>query len=183
MYRFPNPYIVAPRYNLPHPKTFPKLPHIATMPIKVLVHQSDTVRKCQNSRLKLAIKTIAEDYGWTKGVISLALVSDPEIHEVNRNHLQHDYPTDVISFDLTESDDLLEGEVIASVETADRESVEHHWDGNAELLLYVIHGTLHIIGLRDKKPNEIRAMREAERYYLELFGESPTPNRKRSKRS
>lgn len=153
------------------------------MPVQVLVHQSESVRKCQTNRLKLAIKAIADDYGWSKGTISLALVSDPEIHEVNRNHLQHDYPTDVISFDLTEGDELLEGEVIASVDTADREAVDHGWDGNAELLLYVIHGTLHIIGLRDKKPSDIKAMREAERYYLEMFDETPTETPKKTKAS
>ena len=97
------------------------------------------------------------------------MMNDAEIREVNNKHLSHDYETDVISFDLTSSDDFLEGEIIASVETADREASENGWEGDDELLLYIIHGMLHIVGLRDKKPKETKVMREAEQYYLGKF--------------
>ncbi len=119
--------------------------------------------------MKRAIRTIAADYGWADGDISIALLSDEEIREVNKNHLSHDYATDVISFDLSNSDDFLEAEIIASVETADREAIEQEWQGDDELLLYIIHGMLHIIGLGDKKTKETKIMREAEQYYLEQF--------------
>jgi probable rRNA maturation factor len=140
------------------------------MTIQVLFHQSDKVRNCSALRMKKAIRLIAEDYGWQHGEISIALLSDEEIRELNAKHLQHDYATDVISFDLTSDDMTLEGEIIASVETADREANERGWDGDDELLLYVIHGMLHVIGLGDKKPKETAIMREAERYYLNAFG-------------
>lgn len=139
------------------------------MPIQVLFHQSDTVRICDTKRMKKAIRTIAEDYGWEDGDISVALMSDVEIQEINSKHLSHDYATDVISFDLSNSEDFLEGEIIASVETADREAAEHSWQGDDELLLYVIHGMLHIIGLGDKSAKETKAMRDAEQHYLGLF--------------
>jgi len=119
--------------------------------------------------MERAIETIASDYDWSNGEISVALVSDAEIHVINRQHLQHDYPTDVISFDLTETNDELEGEIIASVETADREAPHHAWHGDDELLLYVIHGMLHVIGLLDKKEEDIQKMRSAERHYLSMF--------------
>jgi len=119
--------------------------------------------------MKKAIRTVAEDYGWKDCDISVALMSDSEICEINSKHLSHDYATDVISFDLSNSDDFLEGEIIASVETADREASDHGWHGDDELLLYVIHGMLHIIGLKDKSPKETKAMRKAEEYYLGLF--------------
>ena len=119
--------------------------------------------------MKRSIQSIAADYGWANGDISVALMSDHEIREVNKNHLSHDYPTDVISFDLSRNNDFLEGEIIASVETADREAKEHGWQGDDELLLYVIHGMLHIIGLGDKKTKETKVMRDAERHYLKQF--------------
>lgn len=119
--------------------------------------------------MKKAIRSIAADYGWTHGDISIALMSDLEIRGLNYKHLSHDYATDVISFDLTSADDFLEGEIIASIETADREAKEHGWQGDDELLLYVIHGMLHIIGLRDKKTKETQVMRDAERHYLQQF--------------
>jgi probable rRNA maturation factor len=140
------------------------------MPLQILFHQSDSVRNCKTLRMKKAINAIATDYGWTDGEISVAIVNDQEIRQVNSQHLAHDYATDVISFDLTEGDELLEGEIIASVETADRVAIEHDWSGDDELLLYVIHGMLHIIGLRDKSPKDVRAMRDAEAYYLASFG-------------
>lgn len=119
--------------------------------------------------MKKAIRAIAIDYGWSDGDISIALMNDPEIREINNKHLSHDFETDVISFDLTSSDDFLEGEIIASVETADREASDNGWQGDDELLLYVIHGMLHIVGLGDKKPKEVKAMREAEQHYLAQF--------------
>ncbi len=139
------------------------------MPIQILFHHSDSVRICSVVRMKKAIQTIAVDYGWADGDISVALMNDEEIREVNNRHLSHDYATDVISFDLTSADDFLEGEIIASVETADREAPEQGWKGDDELLLYVIHGMLHIIGLGDKKAAETKLMREAEQYYLGQF--------------
>jgi len=139
------------------------------MSIRILFHHSDDVRACETTRMEQVIETIASDYDWANGEISVALVSDAEIHLINRQHLQHDYPTDVISFDFTETDDELEGEIIASVETADREAPHHAWQGDDELLLYVIHGMLHVIGLLDKKEEDLREMRAAEKHYLSMF--------------
>ncbi len=124
--------------------------------------------------MKKVIRTIATDYGWEHGDISIALMSDSEIRELNSKHLSHDHATDVISFDLTSRDDFLEGEIIASVETADREAIEHGWQGDDELLLYIIHGMLHMVGLRDKKPKETKVMREAEEHYLGQFNLTST---------
>ena len=143
------------------------------MPIQVLFHHSETVRNCDVQRLKKAIRSIALDYGWTDGDISIALMDDAEIREVNNKHLSHDYETDVISFDLTRSDEFLEAEIIASVETADREACEHGWLGDDELLLYIIHGMLHVVGLRDKKKKETKEMRQAEQHYLAEFNLTP----------
>lgn len=139
------------------------------MPIQILFHHSETVRNCDVRRMKKAISSIAADYGWTHGDISVAMMNDMEIRGLNKKHLSHDYATDVISFDLSSGDDFLEGEIIASIETADREANEHGWQGDDELLLYVIHGMLHIIGLRDKKTKETQVMRDAERHYLQQF--------------
>ena len=123
--------------------------------------------------MKKAIRSIAEDYGWADGDISIALMCDPEMREINSKHLSHDFPTDVISFDLSRTDDFLEGEIVASVETADREADSHGWQGDDELLLYIIHGMLHIIGLGDKTSKETKVMRQAEQHYLGQFNLVP----------
>jgi probable rRNA maturation factor len=143
------------------------------MAISIQIHRGPSMGRIPRSLLTLAVEMIAEDYGWEDGQISLAMVDDREIHRVNRQFLNHDYPTDVISFDTTESEEFLEGEIVVSIDTARRVAEEHGWNPNHELLLYIVHGMLHIIGLRDKSPKDIRAMREAERFYMEkLVGDS-----------
>lgn len=136
------------------------------MTIQIAISLHETCRPVPERPIQRVLRKIASDYGWEQGELSIAIVDDRAIRVVNRDHLQHDYATDVISFDLTESDEFLEGEIIVSITTADRESVHHGWPGDSELILYLIHGMLHIIGLGDKSSADRQAMREAERYYL-----------------
>jgi probable rRNA maturation factor len=125
--------------------------------------------KLPKTWIEKTVQLIASDYGWTHGEISIAIVDDPQIHQVNLQYLRHDYPTDVISFDTTESDDFLEGEVIASAQTAKRIADENHWQASHELLLYIIHGMLHVIGLDDTTAAKAKQMRANERHYLQAI--------------
>lgn len=113
-------------------------------------------------RFRAAAKWIAQQYQLTHMEVSLAVVDDKTIHELNREHLDHDWPTDVISF-LFESDgSYVDGEVIASADTARRLSEVAGWPPTDELLLYVVHGLLHLAGLDDVQPDDRRVMRQAE---------------------
>ena len=118
------------------------------------------------------ISRILGDAGFRHGSVSVAIVDDPAIHQLNRQYLQHDYATDVLSFVLEsdESRSWLEGEVIASFETARRTAAEYGWQAASELLLYLIHGTLHLTGMDDAEDRQRQQMREAERRYLSLAG-------------
>ena len=120
-------------------------------------------------KLPKTVESIASDYGWQDGQISIAIVNDEQIHQVNRQYLKHDYPTDVISFDTTESDHFLEGEVIASADTAFEVASKNHWPASHELLLYIIHGMLHVIGLDDTTQAKSKQMRSEERYYIQAI--------------
>jgi probable rRNA maturation factor len=102
--------------------------------------------------------------------VSVAVVDDPAIHELNVRYLDHDWPTDVLSFVLEESDGHLEGEVILSAETAAAAAQEVGWPLAAELLLYAVHGMLHLVGYRDNAPADAQAMRAAEANILAQFG-------------
>ena len=92
------------------------------------------------------------------------------MHDLNRRFLQHDYPTDVLSFALEQEGDLLDGELIVSHEYAAREAARYAWPPDDELLLYAIHGALHLVGYDDLNPAAKREMRAAEAKYLALFG-------------
>lgn len=124
-------------------------------------------------RLRAAIGSILADAGIKDATISVALVDDPTIHELNRRYLDHDYPTDVLSFVLEEGPGTVEGEVIVSGDTAARSAPGYGWQAEDELLLYVIHGTLHLVGYDDKSPADAARMRQAESRYLAQFGLAP----------
>jgi probable rRNA maturation factor len=123
--------------------------------------------------------------GVTGGEVTLVLVDDAEIHRINREYLQHDWPTDVISFSYVEDEPQggrvwprgtgrqLDGELVISVETAVRNAAQHDWSLHAELLLYCVHGLLHLCGYDDLTDDERPLMRHRERELLDLFGLSP----------
>jgi probable rRNA maturation factor len=121
-------------------------------------------------RLRMAVQRILADHGPPAARISIAVVDDATMHALNRRHLQHDYPTDVLSFVLEEADDLLEGEIIVSSDTAVAQAARFGLEPDDELLLYVIHGMLHLVGFDDQSPEKRREMRCAERRYLKELG-------------
>ena len=122
-----------------------------------------------SDRLVEAARQIALDHEYDSGELSLVVVLDPEIQRLNRTHLEHDWPTDVISF-VFESETRLEGEVIVSLETASRVAAERQVAVEDELLLYIIHGMLHLVGYDDLDAESAKEMREQEQHYLLQFG-------------
>jgi len=122
------------------------------------------------ARLREVAAAILRDAGYTAGSLSIAIVDDPTIHELNRKFLDHDYPTDVLSFVLEQEPGRLEGEVIVSADTAQRTAEKLSWTAGDELLLYVVHGTLHLVGHDDLSDEPRAAMRKAERAYLARLG-------------
>ncbi|MCB9897616.1 MAG: rRNA maturation RNase YbeY [Planctomycetes bacterium] len=92
--------------------------------------------------------------------ISVAIVDDATIRELNREWLGHDWATDAIAFDYGDdpSPDDVRGEVVVSAETAAREAAARGLDARGELLLYVAHGVLHLLGWDDDTPARRRAM-------------------------
>jgi probable rRNA maturation factor len=116
--------------------------------------------------LRRAVRAILADEGVAEAEISLAIVDDRAIHELHRQFLGQDEPTDVLSFVLERSEGRLEGEVIASADTAQSAAARYGNSPADELLLYVIHGTLHLVGYRDDDRRARAAMRARERRYL-----------------
>jgi probable rRNA maturation factor len=128
-----------------------------------------------HSRLRQAAQQILHDADIQAGEISIAIVDDARMHALNRQYLQHDYPTDVLSFvlDHDAKSGSLDGQIIVSRDYAARESPRYGWTTDDELLLYVIHGCLHLVGYDDTTEVAKQAMREAEARYLQAFGLTP----------
>jgi probable rRNA maturation factor len=131
----------------------------------------------QAERLRAAVEGILRDARVTEGSLSIAIVDDATIHELNRKYLDHDYPTDVLSFLLEREGNRLEGEVVVSFETAATCAARYDWTADDELLLYLIHGTLHLVGYDDDTPDARTAMRAAESRYLAAAGVQAPPER------
>ena len=142
------------------------------MAIRIAINADDQLHAINKPRLKKAVRAILQDGGILSADISIGIVTDERMHELNRQYLNHDYPTDVLSFVLThdKKHKSLEGEIIASSDYATREALRYGWTGNDELLLYIIHGCLHLVGYDDTTARAKKEMTEAETRYLKQFG-------------
>lgn len=116
------------------------------------------------SRLESHARYVLENERIRRASVSLALVDDATIHALNRRFLGHDWPTDVLSFPLGEDDAELTGEIVISVERAVAEAGTRGLEPTAEVLLYLTHGLLHLVGYDDRTPRQAARMhrREAE---------------------
>jgi probable rRNA maturation factor len=126
------------------------------------------------------LRRVMKEEGRTAKSLSIVLTDNRHIRDLNREYLGHDNPTDVISFpleDLEEPAGLplsaaggINGEIIASAELAHHQAMATRGDPQAELLLYLVHGLLHLIGYDDLKPQDAKRMHEREDELLEKFG-------------
>ena len=126
-------------------------------------------RRLDGRRLKPRIRNIAAAAG-LKGALSLVLVDDREMHDLNRRFLDHDDTTDVLAFPYDEETDGLCGEVVVCVETALREAAERERSFESEFLLYVAHGILHLTGMEDHTRSGRKKMQAAADAILEQPG-------------
>ena len=122
-------------------------------------------------RVRAAVFAAFPAEAYESASISVAVVDDPTIHRLNREFLAHDYPTDVLSFALVDEPPVrFEGEIVVSVDTAAAGAVEAGWSAADELLLYVIHGALHLAGHDDHDPAAAGQMLIAEAAALQSLG-------------
>ena len=122
-------------------------------------------------KLRDTARTVLEGEGVKKAKINVVLLTDSHIHDINRRFLQHDEPTDVITFPLSNPGAAtLEAEILISTDTAHAAAAERGHDMESEILLYLVHGLLHLCGHDDHAPKDRKRMRERERHYLKAMG-------------
>jgi probable rRNA maturation factor len=121
-------------------------------------------------RMREVVRTVLEGESITKSEVSLAFVDNETIHALNKRYLDHDEPTDVLSFPLGEGKGGLSGELVIGAEVARDQAKHHGHDVQAELALYVVHGLLHLCGYDDRDPPDAALMRARERHYLGILG-------------
>ena len=121
------------------------------------------------------IKAVAASYGKKVGDIAYIFCDDEKILEVNKQYLQHDYYTDIITFDYC--DDLAEmgikntisGDLFISLDTVRTNAEQQGTTYDEELHRVIIHGILHLVGINDKGPGEREIMEAAENKALAML--------------
>jgi probable rRNA maturation factor len=156
-------------------------PHLANQPdtlddaerseIVVEIGNTQNFLKIDREQLIRLVRRVLLDEGVRSAAVSLVFVDDQTIRQINRDHLHHDWPTDVISFPLSQPGEFeLAGELVVSGEMAKATAQSLGATPADELALYVVHGLLHLCGYNDDSDEEIRRMRQRESQALKRVG-------------
>ena len=120
-------------------------------------------------RKKQLIRHIAESYGFRLGELNYIFMSDDALLEVNIEYLNHNTYTDIITFDNSEKEEMIEGDIFISVDRVKENAEKFKTSFENELVRVISHGVLHLSGYKDEKPEETKKMREAEEKALEYY--------------
>lgn len=127
--------------------------------IRVFNHQRD--RRIVGTRLRQLVQAVLDEAG-QGGELAVHLVSARRSAEFNQRYLNHDGPTDIITFDHGSTRSQLQGELFICVAEAVRQAVEFGTTWEEEIRRYVIHGLLHLRGFDDRTPEDRRRMKREE---------------------
>lgn len=118
--------------------------------------------------LKLILERALAAEAADEYAITVVLTDRETIHRMNRDYLGHDYPTDVLSFDLTDADSeaALEGEVYVDMDMARERYAEFGSSFQEEVFRYAVHGLLHVLGYDDATDEQRKRMHDLETRYL-----------------
>ncbi|MDR0724468.1 MAG: rRNA maturation RNase YbeY [Prevotellaceae bacterium] len=117
---------------------------------------------------KKQIKTLLEMESKETGDLCFIFCTDDFLLDINKKYLEHDYYTDVITFDYT-VDNTVSGDIFISVERVEENAREFGVSFNHELCRVMYHGVLHLCGYKDESEDEERTMREKEDFYLKTL--------------
>jgi probable rRNA maturation factor len=123
----------------------------------------------ERNRLKDFIRSLFKKEAKVLGELSYIFCTDEYLLEMNRQFLNHDTYTDIITFPLSGKGEPISSEIYISIDRVKQNAEEYQVSTYHELLRVVFHGALHLCGYKDKSTKDIKLMREKEDYYLSLF--------------
>ena len=115
------------------------------------------------------IEKVVQNKGANLLELNYVFCSDDYLKNVNIEYLDHHYYTDIITFDNSETEEEIEGDIFISIDRVKENSQEYHKSFEEELHRVIIHGVLHLIGYRDKSEMEAKEMRQQEETSLSLL--------------
>lgn len=131
--------------------------------------QNITLPLRERNRLKPFLSNLAKQEGKRLDSLNYIFCTDKALLAINKEYLNHDFYTDIITFDLSETPGQLSGEIYISIDRVRDNAKTQGTTIKEELHRVIFHGLLHLCGYKDKKPGEIRVMREKEEYYLRRY--------------
>lgn len=121
------------------------------------------------NRLKQFLPTLFKEYGKPAESLTFIFCTDDYLLKVNREFLQHDYYTDIITFNLAEARQPTQGEIYISIDRVADNARQHQSSFQKELHRVIFHGALHLCGFKDKTPTDQKRMRAGEDFWLEKY--------------
>lgn len=121
------------------------------------------------TRLKQFLGSLFKKEGKALGELQYIFCSDDYLLEINRQYLNHDFYTDIITFDLSEKSHPINAEIYISVDRVRENAKEYDSSLKKELHRVIFHGALHLCGYKDKTPQQKKLMRQKEDKYLGLW--------------
>lgn len=131
--------------------------------------KSRFVSGTQRKSIRQMLETIAKNHGYIIQNVCYIFMSDDELLEINQSHLQHDDYTDIITFDLSDTEASIDGEIYISVERIKENAKKFQCSEEDELIRVLSHGVLHLMGYKDKSEKDSQKMRDAENYSIEIY--------------
>ena len=136
----------------------------------VYFHKEDTNYRVQGIRvIKSVLSQLIDNQGYTINCVNIIICSDPYLLNINRTYLDHDYYTDIITFDNSEKQGYIDADLFISIDTVKSNAKLFGTSTLQELRRVIIHGVLHLIGFDDKTESQKNEMRLKEDEYLAYF--------------
>lgn len=131
--------------------------------------KSRFINGMQRKNIRQMLDTIAENHGYIIQNICYIFMSDEELLEINQMHLQHDDYTDIITFDLSDTEASIDGEIYISVDRIQENAQNFNCSVGDELIRVISHGVLHLMGYKDKSEIDSQKMKDAENNSIEIY--------------
>ena len=134
----------------------------------ITFHNEGVSPSVNTNRISSWLSSCIDDLGYNLGELSIIFCSDEYLIDINKRHLNHNYYTDIITFNYNIEKNL-NGDLFISVDRVKDNASAFNENFNMELFRVIIHGILHLCGFNDKTTKEQKEMRQKENHYLSLI--------------
>ena len=133
------------------------------------IFTDNSITLSNRKKLKLFLEKTFKQKGRKLTSLAIIFCTDEYLLDINRRFLQHDYYTDIITFNLAGSTNTIEGEIYISVDRIDENASSNRVSKKEELHRVIFHGVLHLCGYKDKLREEKAKMTSAENRHLKMY--------------